>query len=146
MPAPRVFVVQDVATPARPGVAGRRGAHEHPPSPGLCGRGHQRLGARSFRPRKAPGFIYFAGSVSVSHAYVHIVEFGQPVEVGGLRIIGEICSTGICTGCNPIPWSIAAQIPAGGTNPARERELIALCRSPQFALEKLRAAVAQERI
>lgn len=28
----------------------------------------------------------FAGSVAVSHAYAHVVDFGDPVEIGGLRI------------------------------------------------------------
>src|SRR6476646_4228482 len=32
------------------------------------------------------GFHFFAGSVSVSHAYVHIIDIGKPVEIGGLEI------------------------------------------------------------
>jgi len=35
---------------------------------------------------QSAGFHLFAGSVSVSHAYVHIVDFGTAVEIGGLRV------------------------------------------------------------
>ena len=34
----------------------------------------------------ATGFQLFASHLAVSHAYVHIVEFGQPVTVGGLVV------------------------------------------------------------
>ena len=35
---------------------------------------------------EALGFQVFAGGISVSHAYAHVMEFGEPVEIGGLRI------------------------------------------------------------
>jgi hypothetical protein len=42
--------------------------------------------------------------------------------------------------------SIALEIPAVAARPAaQEQSLIALCRSPEFSLEKLRATVANER-
>ncbi len=35
--------------------------------------------------RKA-GIQAFAGRIAVSHAYAHVIEFGEPVEIGGLQI------------------------------------------------------------
>ncbi|MDE0210631.1 MAG: RraA family protein [Boseongicola sp.] len=34
----------------------------------------------------APGFPILAGAVGVSHAHVHVVDFGQPIRVFGLKI------------------------------------------------------------
>jgi hypothetical protein len=45
-----------------------------------------------------------------------------------------------------VPADIAARIPLVAAQiAAREDALIALCRSPEFSLEKLRAAVRAER-
>ena len=52
LPAPRVVVVQDVATRPGLGLAGRRGAHEHPAGAALRGRRHQWFGARHSRRRE----------------------------------------------------------------------------------------------
>ncbi len=32
------------------------------------------------------GFHFFSSCVTVSHAYVHMVDFGAPVKVGGLLV------------------------------------------------------------
>jgi hypothetical protein len=48
-------------------------------------------------------------------------------------------------GVQSIPMEIAVQIPHISERiMARKKELIALCQSPGFTLEKLRAAVAHE--
>jgi hypothetical protein len=48
-------------------------------------------------------------------------------------------------GVQSIPLDIAARIPPVAAQiMAKEQELIALCRSPEFSLERLRAAVAKE--
>ena len=36
--------------------------------------------------RKRAAFQVFAGRIAISRAYIHIIEFGKPVEVGGLTI------------------------------------------------------------
>jgi hypothetical protein len=47
-------------------------------------------------------------------------------------------------GVQSIPLGIAAQIPPIAARiTARKRELIALCQSPDFSVEKLRAAIAK---
>jgi len=143
VPAPRVVVVQDVAT-----------------QPGLCslvGEVHMNIlrtlgcvgvvtngSVRDIPAASAAGFHYFAGSVSVSHGYVHIVEFGRPVEIGGMTIGSGDLLHGDLHGVQSVPLAIAAEIPAAAARiVAREQALIALCRSPDVTLEKLRAAVAR---
>jgi len=84
------------------------------------------------------GFHLFAGSVAVSHAYAHIVDFGEPVEIGGLKIQPGDLIHGDCHGVQSIPQEIAAEIPkvAAGLV-VEERALIEVCRSAGFSLEKL---------
>ena len=100
---------------------------------------------RSIPAAERAGFHLFSGSVSVSHAYVHIIDIGAPVEIGGLKIQSGDLLHGDLHGVQSIPLGIAAQIPPIAARiTARKRELIALCQSPEFSLEKLRAAIAKE--
>ena len=90
----------------------------------------------------ATGFQLFASRLAVSHAYVHIVEFGQPVTVGGLGVNSGDVLFGDRHGLLTIPESIVAQVPAVAERMlAAERDVIALCQSPSFSLEQLRVAV-----
>jgi regulator of RNase E activity RraA len=89
-------------------------------------------------------FPFFAGGVSVSHAYVHIVEFGGPVVIGGLKINSGDLLHGDLHGVQSVPLEIAGQIPGAAARLAgQRRRLIALCQSGDFSLEKLRAAVTE---
>ena len=92
------------------------------------------------------GFQLFAGSLSVSHAYVHIVEIGTPVEIGGLKIQSGDLLHGDQHGVQSIPEDIAARIPPVAAEiAAKEQALIQLCQSPEFSIEKLRAGVRKQR-
>jgi regulator of RNase E activity RraA len=100
---------------------------------------------RSLPTAEALGVQVFAGNVSVSHAYTHIVEFGTPVEVDGLTIHSGELLHGDQHGVQSIPVSIAGQLPAVAARiAAKKQAIIALCQSPEFSLEKLRAALAGE--
>lgn len=145
LPAPRVVVVQDMAT--RPGLGSLVGAVHMNILRALHCVGVITNGSVRDIPAAAnAGFHFFAGSVAVSHAYTHIVEIGTPVEIGGLKIASGDLLHGDLHGIQSIPLDIAAQIPsvAAGIT-AQEQALIALCQSPEFSLEKLRAAVASAR-
>ena len=146
VPAPRVVVVQDVATRPGLGLTARRSAYEHPAALGCVG-AVTNGSVRDIPAAESLGFHLFAGSVSVSHAYVHIVEIGTPVEIGGLKIQSGDLLHGDLHGVQSIPLDIAAADSAGRRrkSPPRSRTLIALCQSPEFSIEKLRAAVDQER-
>jgi regulator of RNase E activity RraA len=100
---------------------------------------------RDIPAARSAGFHYFAGSVAVSHGYVHILDFGEPVEIGGLTIASGELLHGDLHGVQSVPLPIAAQIPAAAAAiSAREQVLIALCRSPDFTLAKLRAFLTRQ--
>ena len=67
------------------------------------------------------GFQLFTGSVSVSHAYVHIVEFGTPVEVGGLKIHSGDLIHGDLHGVQSIPLDLAAENSRSGGSESSPR-------------------------
>jgi regulator of RNase E activity RraA len=91
---------------------------------------------------EALGIPLFAGGVAVSHAYAHFIDFGGEVEVGGLKVKPGDLLHGDRHGLISVPLQIAKDIPAVA---ARMREvdqkIIAVCRSPEFSAEKLRAAI-----
>jgi 4-hydroxy-4-methyl-2-oxoglutarate aldolase len=143
LPAPRVVVVQDIAT--KPGLGSLVGAvHMNILRALHCSGVVTNGSVRDIPAAESAGFHLFAGSVAVSHAYIHIVEIGGPVEVGGLKIQSGDLLHGDLHGVQTIPLNIAAQVPAVAAKiSAEEQALIALCRAPGFSLEKLRAAVAK---
>lgn len=145
LPAPRVVVVQDVAT--QTGLGSLLGAvHVNILRALGCVGAVTNGSVRDLPTAKNLGFHLFAGSVSVSHAYVHIVEFGAPVEIGGLKIQSGDLLHGDLHGVQSIPLDNADKIPlAAAEIIAREQELIALCQSKDFSIEKLRDAIAHDR-
>ena len=89
-------------------------------------------------------FPMFATGVSVSHSYIHMVDFGEPVEICGLAIRSGDLLYGDCHGLLYIPIEIAAEIPQVADRIARERKsIVDLCRSPEFSLDRLRKQVQQ---
>ena len=145
LPSPRVVVVQDIAT--QPGLASLLGAVHVNILHALGCVGAITNGAvRAMPAAEDLNFQLFAGSISVSHAYVHIVEIGTPVEIGGLKIQSGDLLHGDRHGVQSIPDDIAVRIPAVAAEIAtKEQSLIELCQSPEFSVEKLRAAVKKER-
>lgn len=145
LPAPRVVAVQDVAT--KVGLGSLLGAvHVNILRVLGCAGAVTNGAVRDLPAAEKLGFQLFAGSVSVSHAYVHIVEFGTPVEIGGLKIQSGDLLHGDLHGVQTIPADIAEKIPAVSAEIiAREQELIALCQSKDFSVEKLRDAITKDR-
>lgn len=144
VPAPRVVVVQDVD--ARPGVGALLGeVHLNILKALGCVGAVTNGSVRDLPAAEALGFPLFSGSVSVSHAYVHIVELGTPVEIDGLTIRSGDLLHGDRHGVQSIPLEIAAALPAvAGRITARDQALVALCRAPDLTLEQLRTAVARD--
>lgn len=145
LPAPRVVVVQDVAS--KVGLGSLLGAvHVNILRALGCAGAVTNGSVRDLPAAEKLDFPLFAGSVSVSHAYVHIVEFGIPVEIGGLKIESGDLLHGDLHGIQSIPSDIAGKIPlAAAEIIAREQELIALCQSKDFSLDKLRHAITEGR-
>jgi len=137
MPEPRVLVLQDA---------------DHQPALGaFVGEIHAAIGValkcvgcvtngavRDLPEVEAMRFQMFARRTSVSHAYAHIVEFGEPVEIDGLKISSGDLLHGDRHGVVSIPSSIASDLAEEAAKiHAEERELIEFCRSSHFSLEEL---------
>ena len=91
---------------------------------------------------RALNFQMFAHNLSVSHAYAHIFDIGKPVEVGHMQVRPGDLIHGDRHGVQTIPLEIADKIPAVAQEMgAQEKEIIRVCQSPGFTLEKLRAEV-----
>lgn len=137
IPEPRVMVVED--------------ADKTPGSGALMGAVHAAIGlamhcagyvtngsVRDLPDVEELGFPMFAGSISVTHMYAHISEFGVPVEIGGARISPGDLIHGDCHGVHIIPIQVASQIPEMALQiQHEERQIMELCRSPQFSLDSL---------
>lgn len=88
---------------------------------------------------RSTGFQFFAGNVAVSHAYAHVFQFGTPVEIGGLRIEPGDLLHGDQRGILKVPFETASSIPAIAREiQEKEQRVIAMCRSTDFSLDKLR--------
>ena len=98
---------------------------------------------RNLAEARALPFQMFAGSVSVSHAYAHIFDFGKTVEVGRMQVQPGDLIHGDVHGAQTIPFEIAEKIPgvARGMK-AEEQEIIQSCRAADFTVAKLRAEVS----
>ncbi len=80
----------------------------------------------------------FAGSIAVSHAYAHVVEFGEPVSIGGLQVKPGDLLHGDRHGVISLPALIAGDIPKIARELLRsERDLIDFCRSAEFSFQGL---------
>ena len=137
VPDPRVIVVQDVDR--MPGVGAFVGEIHATIAMALKCVGYVTNGAARDLPSvRALGFHLFSGSIAVSHAYAHLIEFGEPVEIGGLKISSGDLLHGDRHGVHAIPREIVSEIPREAEQILdSEQELIQFCRSPQFSLKGL---------
>jgi 4-hydroxy-4-methyl-2-oxoglutarate aldolase len=89
-------------------------------------------------------FQMFSGSLSVSHAYSHIVHVGGPVQIGCLEISPGDLIHGDGHGLVRIPRELAARIPATAAALRRkDEEIISYCHSREFSVEGLRDLLAE---
>jgi len=141
LPIPRIAVIQDLDAPA--GGASTVGEVHAAILKAFHCEGVITNGA----VRDLPGvsrmqFPMFASAVSVSHAYMHIVDYGAPVEIFGLPIRSGDLVYADCHGVVSIPLDVGNRIPeVAAGNRAKEQEIIDLCQSPEFSVEKLLRAV-----
>jgi 4-hydroxy-4-methyl-2-oxoglutarate aldolase len=84
------------------------------------------------------GFPMFAPFVSVSHSYMHLVDYGEPVDILGLEIRTGDLLYADCHGVVSIPLEIADQIPAVAAKlRAKEQRIVQICLSADFSAGKL---------
>jgi regulator of RNase E activity RraA len=137
VPAPRVIVVEDLDEPSGLGsLWGEVNANMHKAMGcvGCVTNGS----VRDLDEVEPLGFHFFASHIAVSHAYVHIVEVGTSVRVGGLTVRPGDLLQGDRHGVINIPLDIAARIPEGvKVVDTMERQIINYCQSPGFTVEGL---------
>jgi 4-hydroxy-4-methyl-2-oxoglutarate aldolase len=143
LPKPRVIVVQDAD--AKPGFGAFIGEMHASIGVALDCIGCVTNGAvRDLPAIKALNFQVFASKLSVSHSYAHIIDFNEPVEIGGLKIRSGDLLHGDRHGVLNVPLGVAAEIPAEASKIlAEEREFTEFCRSPEFSLEELAKRMRQ---
>lgn len=144
LPTPRILVIQDV--------------DRTPGAGALIGQVHAAIlkslgcvavvtnGAVRDVPAIAPmGIQLFSGSLSVSHAYSHMVRAGGAVQIGGLEILPGDLLHGDGHGFVRVPKELASRIPATAfALEQKERQIIDYCQSSSFSVEGLRALLAGE--
>ncbi len=136
LPEPRVVVIQDLDEAPMGSFWGEVNANIHR-ALGCVGT-VTNGGVRDLDEVEALGFHFFASHIQVSHAYVHVVEVGTPVEVGGMTVNPGDLLHGDKHGVTNIPLEIAAEVfRAAKEVDARERRIIELCQSPDFSIDKL---------
>ena len=143
VPDPRIIVIRDVDDPSGAGA--------------LFGEAYARIGSalgcvacvtngavRDLPAIEALGFQLFAGGVSVSHAYAHVVEFGEPVEIGNLWISSGDLLHGDLHGVHLIPSAAAGELADPAEDVLREDRVLAeLTGRPDFSVDVL-AALLEE--
>ena len=96
-------------------------------------------GVRDLDEVQELGFHFFAADVIPSHAYVHIVDAGIPVKMGGLVVNNGDLLHADKHGVVSIPHEIAREVPdACQKVEDGERRIINFCKSPDFDVEKLK--------
>jgi regulator of RNase E activity RraA len=139
VPAPRVIVVEDLDDP--PGLGslwGEVNANMHK-AMGCVG-AVTNGSVRDLDEVEPLGFHFFASHIAVSHAYVHMVEVGTPVRIGGLTVRPGDLLHADRHGVTNIPLELAARIPEGvKVVDTMERQIINYSQSPEFTVEGLTA-------
>jgi len=137
VPSPRVVVVEDLDDP--PGLGSYWGEVNANVHLALGCVGVVTNGAvRDLEEVAALRFHFFAAHIAVSHAYVHIVEVGAPVRVGGLTVRPGDLLHGDRHGVTSIPLDLAVRIPEGvEVVDTMERQIINYSQSPEFTVEGL---------
>jgi 4-hydroxy-4-methyl-2-oxoglutarate aldolase len=143
VPAPRIVVVEDIDH--HPGVGSFIGeVHANILSAMGCVGMVTNGAVRDLSAMRAVGFHVFAKNLSVSHAFAHIVDFGGPVTVGRMKAEPGNLLHGDRNGVQTIPLEIAADIPRVAEQILQhKRRLISLCRSREFTLARISAAVKE---
>lgn len=110
---------------------------------------HQALGAQgcvtngSFRDcdMLAPGFQIIGGRIGPSHAHVHLVGFGGPVNVCGMDAAHDDVIHADFHGAVVVPAGAVRALPdAIALVARRERVILDLCAGPDFTPARLRDA------
>jgi 4-hydroxy-4-methyl-2-oxoglutarate aldolase len=144
LPLPRIAVIQDVDP--EPGSASSVGEVHAAILKALHCAGAITNGAI----RDLPGicrleFPVFATSLAVSHSYMHLVDYGEPVEILGLPVRAGDLLYADCHGAISIPLEIAAELPdVAARIRSNDQRIVQVCLSADFSTEKLLNAIRSD--
>jgi len=143
IPAPRIVVLEDVDP--HPGLGAAVGElHANILRAMGCVALVTNGAVRDLPAVRGSRFQMFAGNLSVSHAYAHIFEFGCNVTVGGMKVSPGDLLHGDVHGIQTVPLEIADKVADVAQRiRSEEQHILSLCRSKDFTLEKLRAAIKE---
>jgi len=143
VPPPRVVVMQDIDQ--EPGTGAFLGVvHVNILKAMGCVGAVTNGAARELNDIEASGFQVFAGRLAISRAYVHIVEFGSLVEVGGLKIQPGDLIHGDRHGIINVPKDLAAQLPEVAAKISQQKQqVIELSQKSGASFEELGLAVRE---
>jgi len=93
-------------------------------------------------PDVAAGFQMLAGRIGPSHAYVHPVGFGAPINVCGMRVVDGDLIHADQHGAVVIPADVADKVSEAAAGIARrEGVIIKAAQEPGFNFERLKKAM-----
>jgi 4-hydroxy-4-methyl-2-oxoglutarate aldolase len=137
IPEPRVAVLHDVDRPVIGSFWGEVNANIHK-ALGCVGTVTDGS-VRDLDEVEELGFHFFSSCITVSHAYVHLIDVGAPVKVGGLVVKPGDLLMGDKHGVISIPLEIARDVPkAAQMMEDWERKVINFCKSKEFNVEGLK--------
>lgn len=91
-------------------------------------------------------FAMIAGRVGPSHAHVHVVDFGRPVNVFGMQVGHDDVVHADYHGAVVVPAEAVVKLPAAvNVIMRREKVILDLCRGKDFTRERLRNAIKAAR-
>lgn len=141
VPVPRIAVIEDLDK--HPGTASSAGEVHAAILKALGYAGVITNGAVRDLPAVTElDFPMFARSAAVSHSYMHLVDYGRPVNIYGLTVRQGDLLFADCHGVISIPHEIAGEVPEACERiRAKDRRIVALCQSPAFSRERLLEAI-----
>jgi 4-hydroxy-4-methyl-2-oxoglutarate aldolase len=144
LPLPRIAVIQDVD--AEPGSGASVGeVHAAILKAFHCAGIITNGAVRDLPGVSRLGFPMFAPFVAVSHSYMHIVDYGEPVEIFGLQVRTGDLLYADCHGVISIPLEIAAELPGLAARiRSKERQIVQVCLSSDFSTERLLNVIQRE--
>ncbi len=141
-PGPTVMVIEDID--ARPGFGAWWGEVNTTVHKALGSLGCVTNGSIRDLDMLAPGFQLLAGEVGPSHAWVHVVDFGGPVNVHGMGVRHGDLIHADRHGAVVVPLVVARDLPAAVDLVARrEKVILDACARPGFDIDALKRAMAE---
>lgn len=137
---PTIAVIQDIDD--RPGYGAYWGEVQSTVHKALGAIGCVTSGSFRDLDAWAPGFQIIGGRVGPSHAHVHMVELGKPVNVFGMQAGHDDVIHADFHGAVVVPADAVKQLPAAiDLISRREKVILDVCRAPGFTPAKLREAI-----